>query len=150
MRGRSATSTGRAWLVKTEPSTYSFDRLVREQRATWDGVTNAQAINNLRLMAKGDRVWVYHTGDDKAIVGLARVVRGAYEDPARPGRTGAGEVKFVVVDLEPLARAPRELPLSEIKADARLADLPLVKHSRLSVMPVPEACDTLIRELAGL
>jgi predicted RNA-binding protein with PUA-like domain len=95
-------------------------------------------------------VLIYHTGDERAIVGLARVARGAYEDPTKPGVNDAGEPKFAVVDLEPVRAAATALTLASIKADARFKDFALVTHSRLSVMPVPAGVDKALRRLAGV
>lgn len=118
------------WLLKTEPSTYSFDRLLKEGSAVWDGVRNNLALTYLRQMKAGDRVLIYHSGAEKAVVGQARIGRAAYPDPARD------DPKLVVVDVVPDARLPKALTLAAIKADPALADLPLVRMSRLSVMPV--------------
>jgi predicted RNA-binding protein with PUA-like domain len=119
------------WLLKTEPSTYSFDRLTREGRTVWDGVRNNLALSHLRAMKQGDRVLIYHTGSEKAVVGLARVARAAYPDPSHD------DPKLAVVDLEPDAPLPRPVPLSAIRGEPTLAALPLVRMPRLSVMPVP-------------
>jgi len=118
------------WLLKTEPSTYSYDDLEREGRAVWDGVTNPAALRNLRAMKKGERVLVYHTGDEKAVVGTAEVVREAYPDPRYKGGT------LVVVDIEPRGRVARPVALAEIKAMPEFAESPLVRQGRLSVVPV--------------
>lgn len=118
------------WLLKTEPSTYSFDRLLKEGSAVWDGVRNNLALSYLRQMKAGDRVLIYHSGGEKAVVGQARIGRAAYPDPAHD------DPKLVVVDVVPDARLPKPLTLAAIKADPALADLPLVRMSRLSVMPV--------------
>jgi predicted RNA-binding protein with PUA-like domain len=118
------------WLLKTEPSTYSFDRLVKEGRAVWDGVRNNLALTHLRAMKEGDRVLIYHTGSEKQIVGLALVTRAAYPDPA------LNDSKLVVVDLKPDAPLPTPVPLAAIKADPGFADFALVRMGRLSVMPV--------------
>ncbi len=131
------------WLLKTEPSTYSFDRLVAEGTAVWDGVRNNLALKYLREMKSGDRVLVYHSGAEKAVVGQARVARAAYPDPTRD------DPKLVVVDLTPGPRLARPVPLAAIKQDPQLAELPLVRMSRLSVMPVtPEHWKRLL-ELAA-
>ncbi len=131
------------WLLKTEPSTYSFDRLVAEGSAIWDGVRNNLALKYLREMKHGDRVLVYHSGAEKAVVGQARVSRAAYPDPTRD------DPKLVVVDLAPGPRLARPVPLAAIKQDPQLAELPLVRMSRLSVMPVaPEHWKRLL-ELAA-
>lgn len=138
------------FLLKTEPATYSFDRLVKERRCVWDGVSNAAALISVRMMKRGDSVIVYHTGDEKAIVGLATVTTDPYEDPKKPGKTVAGEPKFAVVDLEPVAPAKTHVTLAAIKADARFKDFALVKQGRLSVMPVAKTLDRLLRKMAGL
>ena len=118
------------WLLKTEPGEYAYDDLEREGRARWDGVKNPAAQRNLGAMKKGDRVLVYHTGDEKAVVGEAEVVREAYPDPKYP--TG----KLVVVDLEPRGRLPQKVTLAEIKGIALFAESPLVRQGRLSVVPL--------------
>jgi predicted RNA-binding protein with PUA-like domain len=119
------------WLLKTEPTTYSFDRLVQEGQAVWDGVRNNLALKYLREMKAGDHLLIYHSGADKAVVGQAKVVKAAYPDPS------ADDPKIVVVDLVPAGKLPKPVPLSAIKAEASLGDLPLVRMPRLSVMPVP-------------
>jgi predicted RNA-binding protein with PUA-like domain len=119
------------WILKTDADTYPFDQLVRERRAVWDGVSNALALKHIRSMAKGDQVFIYHSGDDKALVGLARVVSDPYPDPK------AKDPRLVVVDIEAGDRLPRPVSLAEVKADPAFADLGLVRMSRLSVIPVP-------------
>jgi predicted RNA-binding protein with PUA-like domain len=121
------------WLLKTEPGDYAYDDLERDSRARWDGVRNPAAQRNLRAMKAGDRVLVYHTGDEKAVVGLAEVVREAYPDPKFP--TG----KLVVVDLEPRGRLARPVTLAAIKELAVFAESPLVRQGRLSVVPLSSA-----------
>ncbi len=121
------------WVLKTEPSTYGFDDLVRAGRAVWDGVTNPVALKHLRSMSQGDDVLIYHTGDVKAIVGFARVASAPYPDPK--DTTG----KLTVVELAPGERLPRPVPLSAIKAEPKLKDLALVRMPRLSVVPVNAA-----------
>lgn len=139
------------FLLKTEPGDYAWDDLMRDKRTAWTGVTNAAAQLHMRSMKKGDEVLIYHTGGEKRIVGLARVVRGAYPDPDNPGETAAGEPKHVLVDLAPVRAAASEgATLAAIKADARFADFALVRQSRLSAMPVPGALDGALRKLAGL
>lgn len=118
------------WLVKTEPSTYAFADLVREGRTAWTGVRNALAQQHLRAMRMGDDVLVYHTGSEKAVVGLARVARAPYPDPTAPGTQ-------VCVDLVPVEPLERPRPLAALKADAALAGFDLLRMPRLSVMPVP-------------
>ena len=121
------------WILKTEPSTYSFDRLVSERRAVWDGVSNALALKHIRSMAKGDQVLIYHSGEQKALIGLAQVASAPYPDPK------ASDSQLVVVDIEAGKRLHRPVTLAEVKADPAFADLGLVRMSRLSVIPVPEA-----------
>ncbi|MDX2145990.1 MAG: EVE domain-containing protein [Planctomycetota bacterium] len=138
------------FLFKTEPSEFSYDDLQRDKRCTWDGVANPAALASLRTCSKGDEVFIYHTGDEKAIVGLAQVTKGAYPDPNNPGENAKGEIATPVVDLKPLRRAKTPLTLATIKSDERFATFSLVKQSRLSVMPVPRELDLAIRTLAGL
>lgn len=138
------------FLLKTEPETYSYDDLVREKRTVWSGVKNPAALASIRSMKKGDEAFIYHTGDEKAIVGLAQVLSAPYEDPDQPGLTDKGEPKFAVVDLKPLRAAKTPVTLAQVKADARFSAFPLVKLPRLSVMPVDAATDAALRKLAGL
>ena len=119
-----------SWLMKTEPGEYSWADLVRERRTHWDGVTNPQAQLNMRAMAKGDTVVVYHSQTDKAAVGLAKVVRARYPDPTDP----AG--KRVWVDIAPVRALARGVTLAEMKAEPVFATSPLVRQSRLSVVPL--------------
>lgn len=132
------------WLVKTEPSTYAFADLVRDGRTTWDGVANALALIHLRAMAKGDLVLVYHSGEEKAVVGLARVAAGPRPDPK------AADARLVVVDLEPVAPARAPVALAAVKAEPACRDLGLVRQSRLSVMPVADAPWAFLLAKAGL
>jgi len=118
------------WLFKEEPSHYSFSDLVHDKSAVWEGVENNLALKHLRSVAKGDSVFYYHTGDEKAVVGIMKVTRAAYPDPKRD------EPKLVVVDVSPVRALDRPVALAEIKANRKLADLALVRISRLSVMPV--------------
>ncbi len=119
--------------MKTEPETYSFERMLREGRACWDGVRNFSARNALRAMREGDAVLVYHSGERREVVGIARVAREAYPDPT------ATEPAWVAVDLVPERPLARPVALCEIKADASLGDIALVRQSRLSVMSLPRA-----------
>lgn len=121
------------WIVKTEPSSYSWADLERDGRTVWDGVKNAQALIHLRAMREGDQVLVYHSGDQKALVGLARVARGPYPDPK------LDDPKLVVVDLAAERALVRPVPLAEIKASGKFAQLALVRQGRLSVMPASAA-----------
>jgi len=138
------------FLFKTEPGEFSFDDLERDGSCTWDGVTNAAALIALRSCAVGDDVLIYHTGDERAIVGLARVTKPPREDPANPGTNARGEPKFAVVDLAPVARAKNPVTLSRIKDDVRFKQFPLVTQGRLSVMPVPAPLAKVLRTWAGL
>ena len=119
------------WLIKSEPSDYSFDDLARDKRTVWEGISNNQALMFLREMKKGDRAFFYHTGGEKAIVGIASIVRGPYPDP------NADDAKRVVVDVGPLAKLSKPVSLSTIKSDEAFAEFLLVRNSRLSVIPVP-------------
>ncbi|WP_428937319.1 EVE domain-containing protein [Fontivita pretiosa] len=130
------------WLVKTEPDSYSFDDLIRQKRTVWDGVTNALALKHIRNMKKGDLALVYHTGEQRAVVGVARIVSDPYPDPA------AHDSRIVVVDLEPMRRLPRPVTLDQIKADPTFAGWELLRISRLSVMPVPAKMWKRIQTLA--
>jgi predicted RNA-binding protein with PUA-like domain len=139
-------------LVKSEPSTYSFEDLLRDKTTRWDGVKNPAALAALRAAKKGDDVLVYHSGDVKAIVGLARVEKAAYQDPKHPGLNDQGQPKFAVIDLKAVkaAKTPAGATLAAIKADPRFKDFALVRIGRLSVMPVPPALDIVLRAMAGL
>ena len=121
------------WLVKEEPEHYSYDALVRDGKTVWAGVRNPLAQKHLRSIRKGDRIFYYHTGKQKAVVAVARAAGDAYPDP----NDSAG--KLFVVDIVPDKKLPRPVTLAEIKADAAFASFPLVRMSRLSVMPVTDA-----------
>jgi predicted RNA-binding protein with PUA-like domain len=138
------------FLLKTEPSEYAFSDLVRDKKAAWTGVANAQALATLRTMRKGDFALIYHTGDQKAIVGLAKAVANPYEDPEQRGTTDAGTPKFAVIDLAPVRAAKSPVTLATIKADKRFANFAVVKQSRLSVIAVPEDLAVVLREMSGL
>jgi len=129
-----------AWLLKTEPSAYAFDDLERERTTAWTGVKNPQARLHLKAMEKGDEVVVYHTGGEKAAVGLATVARAAYPDPDG----GAGGV---AVDLKAGARLAAPVPLAALKADRAFAGSPLVTMGRLSVVPLTAAQWKALRKL---
>ena len=121
------------WLFKTEPSAYSFARLEADRRTVWDGVKNALALKHLGAVAKGDEVLIYHTGDEKAAIGIARVARGAYPDPKQK------DAKLLVVDLEAEHALPRPVSLAEMRANPGLSGFDLLRLPRLSVMPVSAA-----------
>ena len=138
------------FLMKTEPTDYSFADLVKDKQTMWSGVSNPAALARLRTIRKGDEVFIYHPGDEKAIVGLAQAAGQPYEDPNRPGKTDAGEPKFAVIDLKALRAAKTPATLAEIKADKRFKDFALVRQGRLSVMEVPPDLDALLRKMTGL
>jgi predicted RNA-binding protein with PUA-like domain len=127
------------WLVKQEPEGYSWDDLVRDQGTEWTGVRNFQARNNLRQMKVGDRVLFYHSGEQKAVVGVAQVAKAGYPDPT------ADDGEWVAVDIKPSKPLRTPVPLSTIKAEPQLASMLLVRQSRLSVMPVTkEEFETIV------
>lgn len=117
-------------MVKQEPETYSWDDFVSDGKTDWTGVRNYQARNNLREMKSGDRVLFYHSGKQKAVVGVAEVVKSAYADPT------ADDVQWVAVDLKPVKPLKNPVPLAAIRYDKRLSELPLIRQSQLSVMPL--------------
>lgn len=138
------------FLLKTEPGEFSWDDLVRAGESRWDGVSNPTALAALRRVQRGDEAWIYHTGSEKSIVGLARVARGAYEDPQQPGLNDAGAIRRPVIDLKAWREVPRRLTLADIKSDPRFKDFALVRQGRLSVMEVPPTLDQALRALCGL
>lgn len=117
------------WLLKTEPNEFSWDDLLRDGSTVWNGVTNAQALINLRAMQLDDQCLIYHSGDVRAAVGIARVSRTAYPDP------NSENPKHVVVEIEPVGPLAQPVSLAQIKAEPSLADWALVRQSRLSVVP---------------
>jgi predicted RNA-binding protein with PUA-like domain len=121
------------WLVKEEPEHYSYDRLEHDRKTVWAGVRNPLAQKHLRSIRRGDRIFYYHTGKEKAVVAIAKAVSDAYPDP------GGADGKLFVVDVAPEKKLARVVTLSEIKADKAFASFPLVRMSRLSVMPVTDA-----------
>ena len=131
------------WLLKTEPGTYSFDDLVRDKKTVWDGVANATALKHIRAMTKGDEAVVYHTGDEKAAVGLATIASAPYADP------NEGDEKLAVVDLKAGDRLTAPVPLSAIKADPAFEGWDLLRIGRLSVVPVPDAMWDRLMALAA-
>jgi predicted RNA-binding protein with PUA-like domain len=132
------------WLVKQEPSAYSWTDFVSDGRTAWTGVRNFQARKNLHSMRRGDRVLFYHSVVGKEIVGVARVVREAYPDPT------AAEGEWVCVDLEPEIALPSPVTLEALKSHPTLREIPLIKQSRLSVMPLSPADFDSITALGGL
>ncbi len=131
------------WLFKEEPTHYSFDDLVKDGKTSWSGVKNPLAQKHLRSVKKGDRIFYYHTGDEKSVVAVARASGDAYADP----KDKAG--KLATVDIVPVGKLPRPVTLAEIKARAFFKDFPLVRISRLSVMPVTDREWAEIEKLAG-
>jgi predicted RNA-binding protein with PUA-like domain len=129
------------WLVKQEPTAYSWDQFVRDGGTSWDGVRNFQARNNLKAMRTGDRVLYYHSVVGTAVVGIAEVTREAYPDPKAK--------EWVVVDLAPVKPLGRPVTLEEIKKVPALKDIPLLRQSRLSVMPLEKAAFDAIVKLGG-
>ena len=120
------------WLFKEEPANYSFDDFVKDGKTMWSGVKNPLAQKHLHAIRKGDGVFYYHTGNEKAVVGIAKATSNAYADP------GDKSGKLAVVDLEPVSKLPRPVTLAEIKADTAFKTFPLVRIARLSVMPVTD------------
>ena len=132
-----------SWLFKEEPTHYSYDDFACDGRTVWSGVKNPVAQKHLHAVRKGDRIFYYHTGDQKAIVGVARALGDAYADP----KDGSG--KSAVVDIAPVKKLERPVTLKEIKADPSFRDFPLVRISRLSVMPVTDAEWTRIEGMSA-
>jgi predicted RNA-binding protein with PUA-like domain len=129
------------WLFKTEPDEYSYDDLERDQKTVWDGVSNNLALKNLREVRLGDQILIYHTGAEKAIVGLAEAMNDAYPDPK------GNDEKAAVVNIKPKRRFPRPAPLAEIKASEKLKEFDLVRLPRLSVMPVSNEHWEVLQEM---
>jgi predicted RNA-binding protein with PUA-like domain len=130
------------WLFKTEPSAYSFQQLQQDKKTVWDGVKNNLALKNLRDIKKGEQIFIYHTGDEKSAVGIARALSGAYADPEKK------DPKLLVVDIEAVKPLPRPVKLAEIKANKKLADFDLVRLGRLSIMKVSGEQWKMIEEMA--
>jgi len=132
------------WLLKSEPSSYSWDRLVADGRTHWDGVRNAQALNNLRAMTRGDRAFFYHSNEGKEIVGIVEVIKTFYPDPNdKSGKLG-------MVDIKPVTSVGTSVGLPAMRANPELAGLSLLKQSRLSVCPVTEREWAALCEMAGV
>src|SRR5437868_5843475 len=130
------------WLLKTEPATYSWDDLVREKKATWDGVSNAAALINLRAMKKGDLALLYHTGKERAAIGIVEITHGAYPDPKQHNE------KLVVVDVKPKVKLARPVTLDEFKSGKTFAGWDLLRIGRLSVVSAPKKMWERIQQLA--
>jgi len=131
------------WLFKTEPSAYSFQQLEKDKKTVWDGVKNNLALKNLKEIKKGDEILIYHAGDEKAAVGVARALSGAYPDPSKK------DPKLLVVDIEAVKPLPRPVTLAEVKANSKLAKFDLVRLPRLSIMQVNDEQWKLIEEMAN-
>lgn len=132
-----------AFILKTEPSSYSFQDLVRDRKTTWDGISNPVALKNLRTVSKGDTLLIYHTGDEKQVVGYAKATSEAYPDPK------LGDPKRVVIDIAAGKPLGKPVPLSAFRADAVLKGTDLVRLSRLSVVPLNAAQLARVEKLAG-
>ena len=120
------------WLFKTEPSVYSFQQLQKDKKTVWDGVANNLALKNLKDIKKGDLIFIYHTGDERQAVGIARALGGAYPDPSKK------DPKLLVVDVEAGKPLAKPVTLAEVKAHAKLKSFDLVRNSRLSIMKVTD------------
>ncbi len=131
------------WLIKTEPGDYAYADLERDGSTRWDGVKNPTALIHMRKVKAGDEFFVYHTGKEKAVVGVAKATTAAYPDPARD------DERLVVFDLEPVEPLASPVTLKTLKADDAFADFDLIRNSRLSAMPVPAALWRRIRKLGA-
>ncbi|TVR40284.1 MAG: EVE domain-containing protein [Bacteroidia bacterium] len=131
------------WLVKSEPSAYSWQQLEKDGQTLWDGVRNYQARNNLKAMKKGDLVLFYHSVNEKRVMGMAKVVKEHYPDPT------TDDDRWVVVDVVPLQALDKPVTLGQIKSDKRLENIALVKQARLSVMPLKQEEFDVILELGS-
>jgi len=131
------------WLLKTEPSTYSYSDLGKDGKTSWDGVKNNYALKNMSQMKRGDSVFIYHTGDEKQIVGIAEVISNPYPDPKQKNP------RLLVIDLKPHEKLSRPVTLAELKSQKDLKNFELVRLPRLSVMPVPLEIWKKILKLAG-
>jgi predicted RNA-binding protein with PUA-like domain len=130
------------WLFKTEPTAYSFQQLQKDKKTVWDGVKNNLALKNLKDIKKGDEILIYHTGDEKAVVGVARALSGAYPDP------GKKDPKLLVVDIEAMKPLSRPVTLAEVKNDSKLKNFDLARLPRLSIMKVSDEQWKSIEEMA--
>jgi len=120
------------WLFKTEPSVYSYQQLEKDKKTMWDGVANNLALKHLKDIKKGDLILIYHTGEERQAVGIARALSGAYPDPSK------GNLRMLVVDIEAVKPLPKPVTLAEVKANKKLANFDLVRLSRLSIMKVTD------------
>ena len=131
------------WLVKSEPSAYSWDQFVKDKQTFWNGVRNYAARNNLKAMQKGDEILYYHSNEGLEIVGIAKVIKEAYQDPT------TDEVAWVVVDLKPVRKLKKPVSLQQMKGDKRLQNMDLIRLGRLSVQTVKDDEWKVVMELAG-
>lgn len=131
------------WLLKSEPYKYSWDQLVKDQQTHWDGVRNYAARNNLKAMKKGDLAFFYHSNEGVEIVGIIKIIKEYYQDPTTT------ETAWVVVDVAPVKKLKKSIPLSAIKAERKLQNMALLKQSRLSVQPVSQEQWDCILKMAG-
>lgn len=131
------------WILKTEPTTYSYDDLARDESTAWDGVKNNLALKHIKQMSPGDEALIYHSGKERAAVGLARIKSAAYPDP------DANDPRLVVMDIEAAGRLPRPVTLEEVKTDSAFKDLALVRIPRLSVVPATAVQWKRLLKLAG-
>jgi len=131
------------WLFKTEPSVYSYQQLEKDKKTIWDKVKNNLALKNLNNIEKSDQILIYHTGDEKAAVGVAHALSGAYPDPSQKNP------RMLVVDIEAVKPLPRPVTLAEVKTNSKLANFDLVRLSRLSIMKVSEEQWNIIETMAG-
>jgi predicted RNA-binding protein with PUA-like domain len=120
------------WLLKTEPTVYSYDDLVKDKKTVWDGVRHPTALMNIRNAKKGDMVFIYHTGDEKQIIGIAEITSDPYQDPKQDNP------KVAVFEIKPLKKLKNPVTLAQIKSIKKYSDFRLVRESRLSVVPVPK------------
>ena len=132
------------WLMKSEPGAYSWDDLVRDGSTYWDGVRNYQAANNMKKMKKGEKIFFYHSVTEKQIVGVMEVTREYYPDHTDPSH------RFGMVDVNPLAPVTRFVTLAQIKSESKLADLALIRQSRLSVLPIAATHWKILCKMAGM
>jgi predicted RNA-binding protein with PUA-like domain len=130
------------WLFKTEPSAYSFQQLQNDRKTVWDGVKNNLALKNLKDIKEGDEILIYHTGDEKAVVGVARALSGAYPDPSKK------DPKLLVVDIEAVKALARPVTLAEVKGNSKLKNFDLARLPRLSIMKVSDEQWKSIEEMA--
>lgn len=134
-----------SWILKTEPSTYSFQQLIKDRKTAWNGIRNFQARNNLKLIQPGDWLWIYHSGDERAIVGSAQAEGQAYpeNDPKRPG-------DWLQIDIAAAKACKGPVTLAQLKSTPGLRDMKLVKQSRLSVCPVTPSEHAALLKFTGL